>query len=201
MPLLFSKQINPTTSYAIWNIQETNEQLIEQFNSMFPEDLHPTKLAEWLVTNIMLDQVCQSFGIKFTGLTKNDAGKPFLNGNTAQISISHSFPMAAVLINRNRVCGIDLERQRSALIKIQHKFLHKSELQYQNDLERLCAIWCAKEVLYKIHGRKKLSLKDELCVEFRSDDLISGYILKGGFEETYQIHYESVRDYFMAYNI
>lgn len=201
MPLLLSKPISPYSSYAIWNIQETNDQLIKLHNGNYPKDLHPTKLAEWLVTQILLNNLCQSFDIQYKGLRKNEAGKPFLIDSEAQISVSHSFPMACVMINLNKACGVDLERQRQALFKIQDKFLHKSEAQYRDDIHKLCAIWCAKEVLYKYHGRKQLSLKDDLKIEFKTNDRIDGYILKGGFEEIIRIHFEPLKDFFLAYSI
>jgi 4'-phosphopantetheinyl transferase len=201
VPLLLSKPISPYSSYAVWNIKETNAQLIDLHNNSYPKDLHPTKLAEWLVTQILLQNVCQQFNIAYRGIKKNDAGKPFLIDSTAQISISHSFPMASVMINQHKVCGVDLERQRSALLKIQHKFLHKEEFQYIDDINKLCAIWCAKEVLYKIHGRKQLSLKDDLKVIFISENRLTGYILKGEFEQSFIIHYEPLKDFFLAYSI
>jgi len=201
VPLLLSKPISPHSSYAIWNIQETNEKLIELHNAPHPKQLHPTKLAEWLATQILLKNVCQVFDINYKGIRKNEAGKPFLIDSSAHISISHSFPMASVMINRYKACGVDLERQRSALLKIQHKFLHKEELIYQNDMDKLCAIWCAKEVLFKIHGRKELSLKDDLKIDFITENWLTGYILKGGFEESFNLHYEPLKDYFLAYNI
>jgi len=201
VPLLLSKRITPYACYAVWNIQETNAQLIALHNYNFPDGLHQTKLAEWLVTQILLNNVCQQFNIPFEGITKNEAGKPFLINNSAQISISHSFPMASVMINLNKSCGIDLERPRQALYKVQPKFLHKTENQFKDQLDKLCAIWCAKEVLFKIHGRKKLSLKDEMKVNFESSDRITGSILKDGFEQEVEIHFEPLKDYFLAYNI
>ncbi len=201
MPLLLSKPISPYSAYAVWNIQETNDALLRLVGEKTPEGLHPTRLAEWIVGRILVQNLAAQFGIKYRGVEPNEAGKPFLKGSIAQISISHSFPMAAAIINLHNPCGIDLERAREKLIATQHKFLHKSELAFENDIEKLCAIWCGKEVLYKIHGRRQLSLKDELIIEFEENGRMNGIITKDQFEGHYKIRFEKLKDYYLAYSI
>ena len=124
---------------------------------------------------------------------------PILNGNASDISISHSFPIAADLIYLEKPCGIDMELPRATLQYVKQKFLHSSEKEHQGNLEKLCTIWCAKEVIYKIFGRKFLSLKDEIKVSFESDSLFKGEILKKGHESNHQIQYEWVKGYLLAF--
>jgi hypothetical protein len=76
VPLLLSKPISPYSSYAVWNIKETNAQLIDLHNNSYPKDLHPTKLAEWLVTQILLQNVCQQFNIAYRGIKKIKFAEP-----------------------------------------------------------------------------------------------------------------------------
>lgn len=201
MPLLLSKRISPFSAYAVWNIQETNQMLLDIFQQEIPKNLHPTRLAEWVVGRILIQNLCSRFEIDFKGIDSKETGKPYLIGNTAEISISHSFPMAAAMIHTNKSCGIDLERVRKKLVKIQHKFVNSNEEAYLNDLNKLCAIWCGKEVLYKIYGRKKLSMKEETSIFFESDEVLTGIIHKDGIEEKYRIHYEEVKDYYLAYSL
>ncbi|MFY0607453.1 MAG: 4'-phosphopantetheinyl transferase superfamily protein [Cyclobacteriaceae bacterium] len=200
MPLLLSKPISPYSAYAVWNIQEINDDLLLRIGEKTPQGMHPTRLAEWMVGRILVQNLCAQFDIKYRGMEPNEAGKPFLKGSTAQISISHSFPMAAAIINIHNPCGIDLERTREKLISIQDKFLHPSETSYRDNMDKLCAIWCGKEVLYKIHGRRKLSLKDEMIIEFEESDLMNGIILKQNFEGHYKIRFEKLKDYYLAYS-
>ena len=86
-------------------------------------------------------------------------------------------------------------------MRIQDKFVNESEHAYLDNLEKLCAIWCGKEVLYKIYGRKKLSMRDETFISFESDEIMNGRIRKDGKESAHRIHYEAVKDYYLAYSI
>jgi phosphopantetheinyl transferase len=201
MPLLLSKPISPYSAYAVWNIQETNQVLLGLIKEDVPEGLNPTRLAEWIVGRILIQNLCAQFALKYRGLTPNESGKPFLIGSTAEISISHSFPMAAAMIHLHNPCGIDLERARNKLINIQDKFINERETEYRDNLQKLCAIWCGKEVLYKIYGRRKLSMRDETFIEFETDSVMNGIIQKDQMELHYRIHYEAVRDYFLAYSL
>ncbi|MEQ8582089.1 MAG: 4'-phosphopantetheinyl transferase superfamily protein [Marinoscillum sp.] len=201
MPLLLSKPISPYSAYAVWNIQETNQVLLGLIKEDVPKGLNPTRLAEWIVGRILIQNLCAQFALKYRGLTPNESGKPFLIGSSAEISISHSFPMAAAMIHLHNPCGIDLERARNKLVKIQDKFVNEREIAYRDNLQKLCAIWCGKEVLYKIYGRKKLSMRDETFIEFETDSVMNGIIQKDQIELHYRIHYEAVRDYFLAYSL
>lgn len=199
MPLLLSKQIDEYSAYAVWNIQETFLELPYLSPEPFPAQLHPIRQAEWIVGRILVKSLCEKFEIPYLGVSKHDTGKPYLPESEAHISISHSFPIAAAMIHLKKPCGIDMERPRIKHDLVKMKYLHSSEMEYQHDLNKICAIWCAKEVIYKIFGRKLLSLKDEIKVSFDSDNLMKGKILKRGYEDTYHIHYEWVKEYLLAY--
>lgn len=200
MPLLLSKQIDAFSAYAVWNIQEELTALPFLSPEKIPENLSPVRRAEWIVGRILVKSLCEIFDLGFNGIKKEPSGKPFLSGHPdIHISISHSFPIAAAMLHLKKPCGIDMEQPRTKHETVKLKYLHPSELQFQNDLKKLCTIWCAKEVIYKIFGRKFLSLKDEIRVSFISDTLIKGEILKKGKESTHEIHYEWVKEYLLAF--
>ena len=201
MPLLLSKQINDNAAYAVWNIQETFLEIPYMCPEPYPAELHPVRQAEWIVGRILVKRLCDIFNLEYQGVGVFDTGKPYLKGHDVEMSISHSFPMACAMISLNKPCGIDLERPRQKLIDVQHKFLHESEYAYKGDLNRVCEIWCAKEVIYKIHGRKYLSLKDEIKVKFINNDTISGQILRPDETDKFRIHYEWVWDYVLGYSV
>lgn len=199
MPLLLNKKITENSAYAVWNIQETFLELPYLSPEPFPVGLNPTRQAEWMVGRILVKSLCDQFGISYNGVSKYDTGKPYLNDSDVNISISHSFPIAAAMLHLKSPCGIDMEQPREKLRAVAHKYLHVSELEYREDLKKLCTIWGAKEVVYKIFGRKFLSLKDEIKISFESNELLIGEILKKGFENTHHIHYEWVKGYLLAY--
>ncbi len=197
MPILLSKPINPKSTYAVWHIKETNSQLEELHEEVAPEALM-NKQAEWLVTRILTKHLCDIHHQKYKGIEKNKEGKPRLIGSKIHISITHSWPMAAVLINEMEPCGIDLELPREKLRLVSPRFVNNGEK--EDDLDKLCQIWAAKEVVYKIYGRKKLSLKDDLRSQFLTDNLLEIENLKEPGSKHFQIAVEKINDYWLAFN-
>lgn len=201
MPLLLSKQINENTAYAVWNIQEELDQIPIMCPEPIPDGLHPIRRAEWIVGRILIQRLCEIFHLEYQGVGIHDTGKPFLKNHDVELSISHSFPMACAMLDLKKPCGIDLERPRQKMVDVQSKFLNEAEFQYRDNLEKLCEIWCAKEVIFKIHGRKYLSLKDEIAVKFKDDHTMIGKILRPEEKEKFKIHYEWVWDYVLGYSV
>jgi len=198
MPLLLSKKIDEDSAYAVWNIQETFLEIPYLSPEPFPVNLNPVRQAEWIIGRVLIKSLCDTFGIEYSGISKEDKGKPFLNNSYANISISHSFPIAAAMIHLKKPCGIDVEKPREKHRLVQTKFLHPSEFHYKDKLIELCIIWCAKEVIYKIYGRKFLSLSNEIKVVLTEGN-ITGEILKKDYDQKHLIHHEWVKDYLLAY--
>ena len=69
------------------------------------------------------------------------------------------------------------------------------------DLTNLCKIWAAKEVLYKIHGRKQLSLRDDIRTTFKSEELLEVCNVKEKGRTTVKVRVEELNEYILAYNI
>ncbi|MDH5610742.1 MAG: 4'-phosphopantetheinyl transferase superfamily protein [Cyclobacteriaceae bacterium] len=200
MPLLLSKPINSHSAYAVWNITETEDQLLDKTHET-PPDIISRKKSEWIVSRILIRYLCHQFDLPYEGVENLASGKPILRAGGAEISITHSYPMAAALINLKKPCGIDLEWPRQKFIKVKEKFLHQSELPFEGDIPSLCKIWAAKEVLFKIHGEKNLSLRHEMLIRFTSDHTAEGNILKTGQEETHQLEIEEIARYLLVFSV
>ena len=200
MPLLLSKQINNKAAYAVWNIQETFLEIPYLSPEPFPAELHPVRQAEWIVGRILIKHLCESFDLEYQGVGRRETGKPFLIGHDVEISISHSFPMACAMLHLDKPCGIDLEQPREKMASVKDKFLNESEAAYRDDLKGICTIWCAKEVVYKIHGRKYLSLKDEINISIKDEETIIGEIIRPEEQEVFELHYEWVKDYILCFS-
>ncbi len=146
------------------------DELIEPENLERAKDYHPKKLIEHLMVRQMLKMLLPDHKIMYKTI-----GEPYLWPNTAQISITHSFPFASLAVSINRV-GIDLEKVNSKILRIKQKFLHESEHVWtqdkENEVELLTIIWVIKESLYKVHPSKYWSLKDHYQIEpFNMEDL------------------------------
>ena len=146
------------------------DELIEPENLERAKDYHPKKLIEHLMVRQMLKMLLPDHKIMYKTI-----GEPYLWPNTAQISITHSFPFASLAVSKNRV-GIDLEKVNSKILRIKQKFLHESEHVWtqdkENEVELLTIIWVIKESLYKVHPSKYWSLKDHYQIDpFNMEDL------------------------------
>ena len=200
MPLFLTKKINKVSTYAVWNITETATELALLAGS---SALHKNdkKKCEWLATRLLVMHLASLFEIPYTGIDKTTAGKPFLIGQMANISITHSFPMAAAMIHLEAPCGIDIESPRVQLIKIQSKILHLSEHQHKDNVFNLCKIWMAKEVLIKICGQTELSFKNELKIEFIDDYQVLGHIMSTEINEQHLMGITPLLNYLLAYSL
>ncbi|MEX2528709.1 MAG: 4'-phosphopantetheinyl transferase superfamily protein [Gemmatimonadota bacterium] len=93
-------------------------------------------------------------------------GKPNLlpEGN---VSLSHTRGFAAAQFHPTLPCGIDLEPvEREVSDSVQTRFLHLEELNALHDSTApVIAWWCAKEAVYKAHGRAGLNFKEAIRLE------------------------------------
>ena len=199
MPLFLTKKINKVSTYAVWNITETatDLSLLAGFSAPYRND---KKKCEWLATRLLVMHLVALFKIRYAGIGKTAKGKPFLLGHKANISISHSFPMAAAMIHLDAPCGIDIELPKSKLVNIQSKILHKSEYQHKNNIINLCKIWLTKEVMIKICGQTQLSFKKEVKTEFINDHQILGQIMSDEIKEHHTIGITPIFNYLLAFS-
>ncbi|MGD1893006.1 MAG: 4'-phosphopantetheinyl transferase family protein [Cyclobacteriaceae bacterium] len=189
MPLLKLEKINQNSSWALWKIDEPFEELV-QYLQFHPDDLtelhsihHPRKQLEWLSGRAALRTLLDTENQAEFRISKDDKGKPFLHDQIYQISLANSFPYGVAIIHRNLPVGIDIEKPSPKLLRVRHKFLSDAEAQVaQEDLHQLCKYWATKESLYKLYGRKQLSLKQNIIVKpnstFSGNSLSADVILE-----------------------
>ncbi len=98
-------------------------------------------------------------------LNYNIHGKPYLENSSEFISISHSRNFLAFAISSKNV-GIDIEMISDKAEKVKHKFLNEKELSETSNCHSILytIYWSAKEVLYKLNGKKGYSLKNDFVV-------------------------------------
>lgn len=83
-------------------------------------------------------------------------GAPQLVGSPLHISISHSRNFAAIMLDPEGRCGIDIEEPRTEqLTRVRSKFLTPAEL--EAGVELLTA-WTAKEAVFKAAGTPGLGM-------------------------------------------
>lgn len=190
---------------GIWEIEESTEELMAGYDDAELEKIkhyHPNKKAEHIASRQLIESLCQEMDIPFHGICKDSHGKPHLIDSQHHISLSHSYPKIAALINLDEPCGIDIEQPRDQLLRVSHKFLNEDELaQCQDDLERLCVYWCAKESIYKMHGRTNLSFKQNIFIDRLKDDEVICSIRKEGMHQNIKLIMQHEDQYILTYNL
>ena len=196
MPIAYKSSINKDVSYIVWEITETEDELLRHLNLNDEEkaDLASVKIApkrlEWLGARTALQFLVKEIGQFY--IYKDQFGKPHLKDTPIGISVSHAKGFGAAAINLQGEVGIDIETERAQIHRIAHKFLHESEATWASgDGEKLTKIWTAKEALYKLHGRTQLIFAEQLVIsDFTSAREVQGMILEKGHKSTYKLRHE-----------
>ncbi|UXP31943.1 4'-phosphopantetheinyl transferase superfamily protein [Reichenbachiella agarivorans] len=190
---------------GIWEIDESLEQLAQGFDQKELDCIahfHPLKKAEHIASRQLIQSMCQEMDIPFHGICKDSHGKPHLIDSDYHISLSHSYPKIAAMINLDVPCGIDIEQPREQLRRVKSKFLNPAELQVcQDDLDLLCIYWCAKESIYKMHGRKNLSFAQNIEINRIKDNQIFCSINKDQERKKFVLNMQQEDDYLITYNL
>lgn len=134
----------------------------------------------------------------------DSSGKPYLANFPHFISLSHSFDYAAVMVSKDKAVGIDIELIKDKIERIAHKFMSKRELAFisKDRIEQLYACWCAKEAIYKLHGKKNISFLDHIRIEPFEYSGTGSFIASldtGSQKNQYTVHYDKFEEYMIGY--
>jgi phosphopantetheinyl transferase len=210
MPIVKIKHINDNVTFGMWKIEEKEDYLQQhvylskQERAEYKKIQHVKRKKEWLSARAVLLEVCKSLKIKYKGTVKDENNKPHLKGLPWHISISHSFPYAIALINKKEPCGVDIEKAKPALFHVSKRFLSDRELhEIPRNPGNLCAAWAAKEVLFKIYGRQKVSFKENLLLspfDLKPAGNIIGHIKLDMGTRDYILEYFRLEDFVVIYS-
>jgi phosphopantetheinyl transferase len=171
MPVILNKIIDEHTRLAVWKIEETEEELLRGLQLKtheldFIASLNNGKrLLHWLSTRLLLRTMLQTND--YIDSRMDDQGKPYLVNGDYQISFSHSFDYASVMISKDKHVGVDIELIKDKIQKIKSKFLKPAELSglpAKDSTLALYICWCAKEAIYKWYGKKGLEFKKHIDI-------------------------------------
>jgi len=167
MPVAKLTTLGKESCWALWRIDEDEETLSYSAMESCPEDvISVQKRLEYLAGRALMKSLVENIGLTYAGMRKDAAGKPFLKDSPHQVSLSHSFPYAAAQIHRDASVGIDVEQPKDKLLRIASRVLSKREEQDAgHDPVKHCIYWCAKETMYKIHGKRGLHFNSQLLLD------------------------------------
>jgi len=207
MPLIKLQQ-HPTRALAVWKIEEPEHILLAALpgTDEIPTAItHPQKRLEYAAGRAVVKELMALFNYPYQGIIKNEFGKPFLKNCPTHVSMSHSFPYVAIIVDAEKIVGIDIEQKKENLRRVAPRIFQPAELENcGNDLAKLCICWCTKESLVKVYGKKDLVFKEELFVEpfeLKKEGKIIGQIKKSHHENSYSLQYLVEQDFVLVYTI
>lgn len=203
MGLILKEQIRGECLLGIWEIKEDYDTLISPLRLEEDELIkldsfkNTNRKLEWLSVRNLIGEMLHSNN----KIIYNSVNKPFLKGNTFNISISHSYNLTSIFLSKKKRVGIDLELMSHKISTLRHKFINNQEM-ITSDPEmlryHLYIHWCAKEALYKICDKQDINFKENLTIfPFipREEGMIKGRVLNSRGVEDYILNYKKYKDY------
>jgi 4'-phosphopantetheinyl transferase len=203
MAIILNEPFNEDGILGMWEITEDFETLISMVN-LDDKDLerldgfknHQRKL-EWLSVRVLLNTLTD----KDSRIVYGPERKPYLHTNSHNISISHSRDFTAILLNKKRRVGLDLEFMSDKVLRIAEKFMRPEELDSidkSQEIYHLYLHWCAKEALYKICDKVDINFVTNLKIEpFKPKEkgLIIGVVNNSYMNEKFTLNYFTHKNY------
>ncbi|MGB7841986.1 MAG: 4'-phosphopantetheinyl transferase superfamily protein [Salinimicrobium sp.] len=175
MPLYKTITIDDDTKVLIWKIEENFEDLSKgvgltphcrQRVDGMKSDLHRRGFMS-------VRHLLAALGYTDFDLFYDEEGKPHLRDGKF-ISITHSFVFSGIIVSNKKV-GIDIEKQRDKILSIASKFTPVEEYRTLANVDalirKLTIVWGAKEAVYKLYARPKVSFLQHINItDFDFDD-------------------------------
>lgn len=209
MALAYHKEIDPHTSFAIWKIEESADELLAQLQLKEHERTHLDSLVNgkrnmhWLSTRVLLRRMMDTD--EYIDCRVDSSGKPYLSNFPHYISLSHSYDYAAVMVSKNKSVGIDIELIKDKIERIASKFMSAVELEFieeKHRIEHLYVCWCAKEAVYKLHGKKNVSFVENIELKpfhYEGKGSFSAKLNVGSTHKEFTVHYEKFEGYMIGF--
>jgi phosphopantetheinyl transferase (holo-ACP synthase) len=183
------------TLYSMVYLDKTEMARLSSFRSM-------SRKLEWLSVRALI----KSMKGPNAKITYNAENKPFLNNGEANISISHSRNLTAILVSPDRRVGIDLEYMSGKISKLGHKFLNAREKLTTDEEKRkfhLYLHWCAKEALYKMCDKQDVNFKEGITIlpfEPADNGFLRGHVVNSVGEEIFDLEYLHHENYSLVWS-
>lgn len=211
MALVYLRELDAQTKFAIWKIEETEEYLVNKLQLSEAEQNklqrlgHGKRSLHWLATRVLLRYLLNTND--YIHCPSDENGKPYLPDYPYTVSLTHSYEYAGVMLSTKGECGMDLEIVKDKVSRIKEKFLKPEELEFiatEHHIEQLYACWCAKEAIYKLQGNKGVSFLQDMTIRpfnFKAQGVMILDLNKKGKTESYQVYYEKFQEYMLGYAV
>ena len=197
MGLYLTKKLDNEAEIGVWQITESEEELIElsatptdemeEISFIRSESLRKQRLAVRALLNTMFDDKVY--------LSHHDNGKPYIENNPLNISISHTAKYVAVILHEEENVGIDIESLDRDFSVVEKKALSEDEIDDLEDEKRneqLAIYWCAKEAIFKLLSRYNVDFAEQIEIERfrpRGEGELEATFISKNEEEEFDLEY------------
>ena len=198
MALYLRKRLYNKAEIAVWQITETEEELmantsvpndeLEEIQLFRQESHRKQKLAVRALINEVFEEKMY--------LNHHDNGKPYLENCATTISITHTDKYVAIIISDDDELGIDIESLDRNFAPVEQKALSEDEIDDLDDdkkNEQLAIYWCAKEAIFKRMSQNRVNFAEQIEVEKfnlrKEGELEATFIHKDEYEEEFELEY------------
>ena len=200
MALLLTKDLDDDghSRLGVWHITESEAQLreatsipsdeLEEISFLKSESLRKQKLAVRALLDAMFEEKVY--------LSHHDNGKPYIENNAVNISITHTDKYVAVILDDRDDVGIDCESLDRDFSAVEKKALSEEEIEDLDDErrnEQLAIYWCAKEAVYKKISQYGVDFAEQIEIDSfhpRGEGALEAtFIHKDGYEEEFDLRY------------
>ena len=170
MGLFLKKKLENEATIGVWHITESEEELtqlsatptdeMEEISFIKSASLRRQRLAVRALLNTLFEEKVY--------LSHHDNGKPYLENNPVNISITHTDQFVAVILHEDQDCGIDIESLDRDFSAVEKKALSEDEIEDLEDEKRneqLAIYWCAKEAIFKLLSRYNVDFAEQIEIE------------------------------------
>lgn len=149
------------------------DQLTESEKERYFSFTSVKRKMEYVATRILRHRI---FG--FEHIHYDEHGAPYIE-DEGFISISHADGIVGIALCKAFKIGLDLETVRDKAMTLSHKFITEEEKTFLDTSSALIMTksWSAKEVLYKLAGRKELVFKKDLLLNSANGEHWTGQVV------------------------
>ena len=200
MALFLTKDLDdPAHSrVGVWKITESEAELrtmtsipsdeLEEISYIKNESLRKQRLAVRALLDTMFEEKVY--------LSHHDNGKPYIENNAINISITHTDQYVAVILNDEDEVGIDCESLNRDFSAVEKKALSDEEigdLEDEQKNEQLAIYWCAKEAIFKLTSQYDVDFAEQIQIDgfrYRNEgELSATFTDKDGYEQELNLYY------------
>lgn len=204
MPEYLFKTYNNDVSLLVWQVEETADELLKMLPEKILHDKVYASIAvphlqlEFLAGRLVAQRICEQLNISYSGIIKDEHGKPHLADCKWEMSLTHSKDFVAIAVHPEKEVGVDIEKPGSKLRRIMPRlFSAKENKMVDGDLIKMSWFWSAKEALYKLYGKRGIDFTEHLFLDLNADSL-TGEIRLPNRHTSHEFIIEKINDYYLV---